>query len=89
MTLGRVVLTLVLLFETFMLLRLVLPFFPSGDRSAVTSARSLSFRITDPVVAPLRRALPPLPGAAGGFGLAELLILIGLSVIINILIRGI
>ncbi len=87
MTLGVVVVLLVLLFQTFMLLRCVLPIFPIPDRSPFAAARSLSFRITDPVVEPLRRALPPLQGAAGGFGLAEILVLVGLSILIQLLFQ--
>lgn len=85
MSITYVLIILLLLFQTFMLLRLVLPFFPSADASAVTSVRSLSFRITDPVVVPLRRSLPPLPGGAAGFGLAELVVLIAISILLRIL----
>ena len=36
---------------------------------------------TEPVVFPLRKSLPPLPGALAGFGIAELVVLIGLQII--------
>ncbi len=85
MTVTYVLILLLLVFQTFMLLRLVLPLFPTPDASPVTAVRSLSFRITDPVVVPLRRSLPPLPGSAGGFGLAELVVLIALSILLRIL----
>lgn len=73
---------LVLLFQFAFLLRLVLSFFPLESGSVFSSVRDVAVAVTDPVVWPIRRSVPPLPGAAAGFGVAELLILIGLQVLL-------
>lgn len=67
------------------LLRLVLSFFPLQDGSLGAAARSLAYRGTEPLVAPIRQRVPPLPGALGGFGLAELLVLIGIQLLSSII----
>jgi len=66
------------------LLRLVLSFFPLREGSLGAAALSLSYRGTEPLVGPIRRRVPPLPGALGGFGLAELLVLIGVQLLSQI-----
>ncbi len=74
-------------FEFVFLVRMVLSFFPIKDGTLAASARQLSLVVTDPVVAPIRRAVPPLPGAMAGFGIAELLVLIGLQLLDAIICR--
>jgi uncharacterized protein YggT (Ycf19 family) len=63
------------------LLRLVLSFFPLQEGSTGDSVRSLAYLSTEPVVRPIRARVPPLPGALGGFGIAELLVLIALQLV--------
>lgn len=80
------VLCIVLLaFQFVFLLRMVMSFFPLASGSTAAGIRDLTLIVTDPLVQPLRRSLPPLPGAMAGFGLAEILVLIGLQIIIRIL----
>lgn len=68
-------------FTFLFLLRMVLSFFPVRDQSLAASARQLAYLVTDPLVLPVRRAVPPLQGPMAGFAIAELLILIGLSLL--------
>ena len=77
----------ILLFQLVFLLRLVMSFFPIGDGSPFATVRDLSIVVTDPVVIPLRRSLPPLPGGLAGFGLAEILVLIGLQILEALICR--
>lgn len=76
---------LLLVFQFVFLLRMVMSFFPIPSDSSAAGIRDLAVAVTDPVVAPLRRSLPPLPGALAGFGLAEILVLIGLQVLVSII----
>lgn len=76
---------LLLAFQFIFLLRLVMSFFPISGGSTAASVRDLTVVVTDPVVLPLRRSLPPLPGGMAGFGLAEILVLIALRVLESIL----
>ena len=83
----RILCILIRAFEFIFLVRMVLSFFPIKDQTLAASARQLSLVITDPVVAPIRRVVPPLPGAMAGFGIAELLVLIGLQLLDAIICR--
>ena len=80
-----VVCIFLLAFQFVFLLRIVMSFFPIASGSTASSVRDLAVVVTDPVLLPLRRTLPPLPGGFAGFGLAEILVLIGLQVIVRIL----
>ncbi|MGI9595979.1 MAG: YggT family protein [Acidimicrobiales bacterium] len=72
---------LILAFQFVFLLRMVLSFFPIREGTVPATVRELAMAATEPVVFPLRRSLPPLPGALAGFGVAELIVLIGLQII--------
>ncbi len=77
----RYVCILILAFQFVFLLRMVLSFFPIREGTVPATVRELAMAATEPVVFPLRRSLPPLPGAMAGFGVAELVVLIGLQII--------
>ncbi|MFV0258441.1 MAG: YggT family protein [Acidimicrobiales bacterium] len=74
-----------LLFQFLFLLRLVMGFFPIASGGVAAGARDLAVSVTDPVVLPIRRAVPPLPGALAGIGLAEFLVLIGLQILLAVI----
>lgn len=80
-----VICILLLAFQFVFLLRMVMSFFPLSSGSTAAGVRDLTVVVTDPVVLPLRRSLPPLPGGLAGFGLAEILVLIALRVLETIL----
>lgn len=67
-----------LTFQFAFLLRLVLTIFPLQDASFMLKVREIAFSVTEPVVHPIRQRVPPLTGAMSGFGIAELLVLVGL-----------
>ncbi len=83
----RILCILIRAFEFLFLLRMVLSFFPIKEQTLAASARQMALLVTDPVVIPVRRAVPPLPGAMAGFGIAELLVLIGLQLLDAIICR--
>jgi len=77
MQIRTILCVMLLLFEFAFLMRLVLSFFPIAHDSPWGGLRSAAVNVTEPVVMPVRRVVPPLPGALGGFGIAELVVLIG------------
>lgn len=81
----RLICIFLLAFQFVFLLRMVMSFFPLKGGSSAASVRDLAVVVTDPIVTPLRRSLPPLPGAMAGFGLAEILVLIGIQILIQII----
>lgn len=82
---GSILCILILAFQFVFLLRMVLSFFPLRDETVAASVRSMAMTATEPVVFPIRKALPPLPGVMAGFGIAELLVLIGLQILGSII----
>jgi uncharacterized protein YggT (Ycf19 family) len=80
----RLLCILVLAFQFVFLLRMVLSFFPIREGTISATVREVTVVATDPLVFPLRRSLPPLPGGLAGFGIAELIILIGLQILASI-----
>jgi uncharacterized protein YggT (Ycf19 family) len=70
-----------LLFQLAFLLRIVLTFFPLAPGGGTATVRDLAVLVTDPVVMPIRRAVPPVGGAIG-VPVADLLVLLGLQLLI-------
>ena len=80
---GQLICILLLLFQLAFLLRIVLGFFPLSPGSGTATVRDVSVLVTDPVVLPVRRAVPPVGGAMV-FPVADLLVLLVLAVLIRI-----
>ncbi len=80
---GDLFCILLLLFQFVFLCRIALSLFPIRTGTPAGSAKDVAFALTDPVVWPLRKRLPPMPGAIG-FGIAELVVLLALVVLINV-----
>jgi uncharacterized protein YggT (Ycf19 family) len=81
----EIICVLLLAFQLLFFIRLAMGFFPIRSGSLAASVRDLAVAVTDPVILPVRRSVPPLQGAAAGFGLAELLVLLALFVVIRLL----
>ena len=76
---------LLLAFQFAFLVRLVLGFFPVRMGSPAASALTLTTSITEPVLRPIRQAVPPLPGMMAGIGIAEIALLLILIVLTGII----
>ncbi len=61
--------------------RSILSFFPIAPGSPFAPVVSFLYRITEPVLAPIRRVLPPM----GGLDLSPLVLIIGLSILSGVL----
>jgi YggT family protein len=59
------------------ILRMVLSWFPPSD-GIVADANRVLWRITEPVLGPVRRALPPL----GGLDLSPLIVILVLQIVV-------
>ena len=70
------------LFLLCLLGRMVLSWFPSSGSGAIDTVRSVLYRITEPVLAPVRSLMPPV--RLGGMGL-DLSVTIVFFVIIIVL----
>lgn len=61
--------------------RIILSWFPMEPGTALASIYQFLFNITEPLLGPLRRAIPPVGGASMRLDLSPLIVLIGIQII--------
>lgn len=76
------VLSLLNLFSLAIFARAILSFFPLSPSSPMASVSQFLYRITEPVLAPVRRVLPPM----GGLDLSPLVVIIGIQILSGLLV---
>lgn len=69
--------TIISLYTLVLLARAVTSFFPVTPGTAMAQISEVLFRLTEPVLAPVRRVIPPL----GMFDLSFLVVVIGIRVL--------
>ena len=62
--------------------RIILSWFPISPGSAMASIYSFLYTITEPVLGPVRRVIPPLGGGGMAFDLSPIIVLIVLQVVL-------
>ncbi len=67
--------------------RIILSWFPSTGGGALETVRMVLFRITEPVLAPIRAVLPPVRIGAMGLDLSPMIVFIGLQILLAYLPR--
>jgi len=65
--------------------RVLLSWFPIGPGSALAPVHHFLFAVTEPVLGPVRRALPPLRMGAVGLDLSPIIVLVGLQILERLL----
>lgn len=65
------------LFEIALFGRVILSWFPISPQSPVASIYRLLYQVTEPVLGPIRRMLPPM----GGFDFSPLIVILLLGVL--------
>ena len=70
-----------------LLARIVLSWFPPSGQGALETIRELLFRLTEPVLAPIRNLLPPLRIGGMGLDLSPLVVFLALEIIMSALPR--
>ncbi len=78
---SSILCTVILLFSLAFYVRIALSFFPARSGGIMMHVRELAFSVTEPVMMPLRRAVPPMPGAAGGIGADFIVVFLALIVL--------
>lgn len=78
---SDIICTIILLFSLMFYLRIALSFFPARSDGIMMQVRELAFSVTEPVMMPLRRAVPPMPGAVGGIGADFIVVFLALIVL--------
>ena len=59
--------------------RVIFSWFPISRGSPMESVYSFLYTVTEPVLGPVRRALPPL----GGFDLSPIVVMVGLQLLVS------
>jgi YggT family protein len=62
--------------------RIILSWFPISSGSAMASIYGFLYTITEPVLGPVRRVVPPLGGGGMAFDLSPIIVLIVIQVVI-------
>jgi YggT family protein len=70
------------LFSLAIFARAILSFFPMRPGSPVAPVAQFLYRITEPVLAPVRRVLPSM----GGLDLSPLVVILGIQILTGILL---
>lgn len=76
---------LIYLYTLVIFARSILSFFPIRYGSPLAPVVAILERMTEPVLSPIRRVLPPM----GGLDLSPLVLIIGLQILAEVLARNI
>ena len=61
----------------FIFARILLSWFPLDPNGAMATVAGFLFTVTDPVLGPLRRAIPPVRRGAAALDLSPLIVILG------------
>ena len=65
--------------------RIILSWFPVSPGGAMAQVFSLLYTITEPVLGPIRRAIPPIGMGGMGFDLSPIIVIIGTRILAGLL----
>ncbi|HEX4906232.1 MAG TPA: YggT family protein [Acidimicrobiales bacterium] len=65
--------------------RIILSWFPVSPGGAMAQIFSLLYSITEPVLGPIRRAIPPIGMGGMGFDLSPIIVIIGTRILAGLL----
>lgn len=68
-----------------LILRIVLSWFPLDPDGIMASVFRVTIRLTEPVLGPIRRALPMVRIGAMGLDLSPILVILGLQILLGLL----
>jgi YggT family protein len=65
--------------------RIIMSWFPVAPGGAGAQIFSVLYTVTEPVLGPIRRALPPIRAGAMGFDLSPIIVIIGTRVLAGLI----
>lgn len=72
---------ILVVFYFLLIARIILSWFPVTSGGALASVVGVLYSVTEPVLGPVRRALPPLSMGGMGFDLSPIVVFIGLRIL--------
>jgi YggT family protein len=83
--LGVLLVNLIGLWILCLFVRAILSWFPISYGSAAHRVNSVLVRITEPVIAPVRKVIPPLGSGAVSIDLSFIVVIIGALILISLI----
>lgn len=83
--LGNLPCTLVTLYTFCIFGRIILSWFPIAPDSPFAAVFSFLYAITEPVLGPVRRLLPPIGMGGMGFDLSPIIVFFGLRIVMGVI----
>jgi YggT family protein len=84
----RIVCGLANLYLIVIFVRIVLSWFPIGPDGALSTVQNITYQLTEPVLGPLRRIIPPIRVGAAAIDLSALILVLGYTVLLMPLLCG-
>jgi len=72
------------LYFIVMFARVILSWFPIAPGTSMAAVSGFIYSVTEPVLGPVRKALPPLSLGNVGFDLSPILVLVGIQILVNL-----
>ncbi len=73
--------SLLTLYLIVLFARIILSWFPISPGSALASVFSVVYGVTEPVLGPVRRMIPPIGMGGMGFDLSPIIVLFGMRIL--------
>jgi YggT family protein len=80
-----IICTLLNLYLILLFARIILSWFPVSPGGAMAQVFSFLYTVTEPVLGPIRRAIPPIGMGGMGFDLSPIIVIVGMRVIASFL----
>ncbi|MDQ6796580.1 MAG: YggT family protein [Actinomycetota bacterium] len=78
---GLIVCRLLYAYLVIVFGRIILSWFPVQPGSAISSVFGFLYAITEPVLGPIRRVIPPMGMGGMGFDFSPLIVILGISLL--------
>ena len=72
---------LITLYLILLFARIILSWFPVSPGGAMAQIFSFLYTITEPVLGPVRRAIPPIGMGGMGFDLSPIIVIVGVQIL--------
>jgi YggT family protein len=83
--LGEMLISILTIWILCMFVRAILSWFPITYGSAVHRINSVLVRITEPVIAPVRRVIPPVGSGGVAIDLSFIVVIVGALILISLI----
>lgn len=78
-----VIVRLLEIYEILLLARILMSFFPLAPESPMAGVYGFLYRVTEPVLGPIRRLIPPIGGAGMAIDLSPMIVFFVIGLLIN------